>query len=239
MRVSGISSKTEVREMFKQAIITYVKSFRWENLKKINRHGNAVLGVFFFTIYPGILDLISKNDTSMYVISIPLAPILLIVYGEMLMQFMVSKEIFLVPMQDKERRKYVNALVGIKILVPTVIGALLLLLWKVLFDRRWIEVIALVFVFLSVEIGAAIRSKGKKYTLLNYFNFSISALIFILMVGVEKMDYELYGAGMYVYPVIGIGVLMMLDIMIFVRQYRGFVENICDYEKMFQISRKA
>ena len=225
--------------MFKQAIITYVKAFRWENLKKINHHGNAVLGVFFFTLYPAILDLISKNDTSMYVMTIPLTPILLIVYAEMLMQFMVSKEIFLVPMQDKERRQYVNALVGIKLLVPTVFGALLLLLWKGVFDRRWIEVLALVFVFLSAEIGAAIRSKGKKYTALNYFNFSISALVFIFMVGVENIDYELYGAGMYVYPVIGIGVLMILDIMIFVKQYRGYVEKICDYEKMFQISRKA
>ena len=225
--------------MLKQAIITYVKAFRWENLKKINRHGNAMLGIFFFTGYPAILDHISKNDTSMYVMTIPLAPILLIVYGELLMQFMVSKEIFLVPMQDMERRKYVNALVGIKILVPTAFGALLLLLWKVLFDRRWIEVIALVFVFLSVEIGASIKAKGKKYTALNYFNFSISALVFIFMVGVENIDYKLYGAGMYVYPVIGIAVLMILNILIFVKHYKGYAENICDYEKMFQISRKA
>ena len=225
--------------MFKQAIITYVKAFRWENLKKINRHGNAMLGIFFFTFYPAILDHISKSSTSMYVMTIPLAPILLIVYGELLMQFMVSKEIFLVPMQDEERRKYVNALVGIKVLVPTAFGTLLLLLWKVLFDRRWIEVIALVFVFLSVEIGASIKAKGKKYTALNYFNFSISALVFIFMVGVENIDYELYGAGMYVYPVIGIGILMILDILIFVKHYKGYVENICDYEKMFQISRKA
>ena len=121
--------------MFKQAIITYFKAFRWENLKKINRHVNAVLGVFLFTLYPAILDHISKDDTSMYVMTIPLAPILLIVYGELLMQFMVSKEVFLVPMQDKERRKYVNALVGMKLLVPTAFGAILLLLWKVLFDR--------------------------------------------------------------------------------------------------------
>lgn len=225
--------------MLKQAIITYFKAFRWENLKKINRHGNAILGMFFFTIYPAILDLISKNDTSMYVVTIPLAPILLIVYGEMLMQFMISKEVFLVPMQNEERRKYVNALVGIKILVPTAVGALLLLLWKVAFDRRWIEAIALVFVFLSVEIGAGIKLKAKKYTALNYFNFSISALIFIFMVGVEKSDYELYGAGMYVYPVAGIVILMILDILIFVRQYKGYVENICDYEEMFRISRKA
>lgn len=225
--------------MLKQAIITYVKAFRWENLKKINRHGNAIVGILMFTIYPAILDLISKNDTSMYVMTIPLAPILLIVYGEMLMQFMVSKEVFLVPMQKKERRKYINALVGIKLLVPTVVGVLSLLLWKVLFDRRWIEVIGLVFVFLSVEIGAAIKAKGKKYTALNYFNFSICALIFIFMVGAEKIDYKLYGAGMYVYPVIGIGVLMILDILIFVRQYKGYVENICDYEKMFRILRKA
>ena len=225
--------------MLKQAIITYFKAFRWENLKKINRHGNAILGIFFFTIYPAILDLISKNDTSMYVMTIPLAPILLIVYAEMLMQFMISKEVFLVPMQNEERRKYVNALVGIKILVPTAVGALLLLLWKVVFDRRWIEVIALAFVFLSVEIGAGIKSKAKKYTALNYFNFSISALIFIFMVGVENIDYKLYGAGMYVYPVIGIGILMILDILIFVKHYKGYVENICDYEKMFRISRKA
>ena len=225
--------------MLKQAIITYVKAFRWENLKKINRHGNAMLGIFFFTGYPAILDHISKNDTSMYVMTIPIAPILLIVYGELLMQFMVSKEIFLVPMQDKERQKYVNALVGIKILVPTAFGTLLLLLWKVLFDRRWFEVIALVFVFLSVEIGASIKAKGKKYTALNYFNFSISALVLIFMVGVENIDYKLYGAGMYVYPVIGIGVLMILNILIFVKHYNGYAENICDYEKMFQISRKA
>lgn len=157
--------------MFKQAIITYFKALRWENLKKINRH--------------------------------------------------------------------VNALVGIKILVPTAFGTLLLLLWKVLFDRRWIEVIALVFVFLSVEIGASIKAKGKKYTALNYFNFSISALVFIFMVGVENIDYKLYGAGMYVYPVMGIGVLMILNILIFVKHYKGYAENICDYEKMFQISRKA
>lgn len=225
--------------MFKQAIITYFKAFRWENLKKINRHVNAILGIYLFTGYPAILDHISKDDTSMYVMTIPLAPILLIVYGELLMQFMVSKEIFLVPMQDKERRKYVNSLVGIKILVPTAFGTLLLLLWKVLFDRRWIEVITLVFVFLSVEIGASIKAKGKKYTALNYFNFSISALVFIFMVGVENIDYKLYGAGMYVYPVIGIGVLMILNILIFVKHYKGYAENICDYEKMFHISRKA
>ena len=59
------------------------------------------------------------------------------------------------------------------------------------------------------------------------------------MVGVEKIDYELYGEGMYIYPVIGIGVLMILDILIFVKHYKGYVENICDYEKMFRISRKA
>ena len=225
--------------MLKQAIITYFKAFRWENLKKINRHGNALLGIFFFTIYPAILDLISKNDTSMYVMTIPLAPILLIVYAEMLMQFMISKEVFLVPMQNEERKKYVNALVGIKIMVPTVVGSLLLLFWKVAFDRRWIEVIGMVFVFLSVEIGAGIKSKAKKYTAVNYFNFSISALIFMFMVGVEKIDYELYGEGMYIYPVIGIGILMILDILIFVKHYKGYVENICDYEKMFRISRKA
>lgn len=225
--------------MLKQAIITYVKAFRWENLKKINRHGNAMLGIFFFTGYPAILDHISKSSTSMYVMTIPLAPLLLIVYGELLMQFMVSKEIFLVPMKDKERRKYVNALVGIKILVPTAFGTLLLLLWKVLFDRRWIEVVALVFVFLSVEIGASIKAKGKKYTGLNYFNFSISALVFIFMVGVENIDYKLYGAGMYVYPIIGVAILVLLNVLIFVKHYKGHAENICDYEKMFQISRKA
>ena len=225
--------------MLKQAIITYFKAFRWENLKKINRHGNALLGIFFFTIYPAILDIISKNDTSMYVMTIPLAPLLLIVYAEMLMQFMISKEVFLVPMQNEERKKYVNALVGIKIMVPTVVGSLLLFFWKVAFDRRWIEVIGMVFVFLSVEIGAGIKSKAKKYTAVNYFNFSISALIFMFMVGVEKIDYELYGEGMYIYPVIGIGILMILDILIFVKHYKGYVENICDYEKMFCILRKA
>ena len=80
--------------MFKQAIITYFKAFRWENLKKINRHVNAILGIYLFTGYPAILDHISKDDTSMYVMTIPLAPILLIVYGELLMQFMVSKTAF-------------------------------------------------------------------------------------------------------------------------------------------------
>lgn len=225
--------------MLKQAVITYFKAFRWENLKKIKRHGNAIVGILMFTIYPAILDIISKNDTSMYVMTIPFAPLLLIVYAEMLMQFMISKEVFLVPMQNKDRREYVNALVGIKILVPTAFGALLLLLWKVLFDRRWIEVIALVFVFLSVEIGAGIKSRAKKYTALNYFNFSISALIFIFMVGIEKSDYEIYGAGVYVYPVVGMVILMILDILIFVKHYKGYVENSCDYEKMFRISRKA
>lgn len=225
--------------MLKQAVITYFKAFRWENLKKINRHGNAIVGILMFTIYPAILDIISKNDTSMYVMTIPLAPLLLIVYAEMLMQFMISKEVFLVPMQNKDRREYVNALVGIKILVPTAFGALLLLLWKVLFDRRWIEVIALVFVFLSVEIGAGIKSRAKKYTALNYFNFSISALIFIFMVGIEKSDYEIYGAGVYVYPVVGMVILMILDILIFVKHYKGYVENSCNYEKMFCILRKA
>lgn len=225
--------------MLKQAIITYFKAFHYENLKKINRHGNAILGILMFTIYPAILDLISKSSSSMYIMTIPLTPILLIIYAEMLMQFMISKEVFLVPMQNKERRRYVNALVGIKILVPTVVGALLLLLWKIAFDRRWIEVIALVLVFLSVEIGAGIKSKAKKYTALNYFNFSISTLIFIFMVGIEKSDYELYGAGVYVYSVIGMVILMMLDILIFIKHYKGYVENICDYEKMFRISRKA
>ena len=191
------------------------------------------------TIYPAILDLMNKSSSSFYIMTIPLAPILLIIYAEMLMQFMLSKEIFLVPMQNRERRKYVNALVGMKLLVPTVFGAVLLLLWKALFDRRWIEVIALVFVFLSLEIGVAIKAKGKRYTAVNYFNFSISAILFIFMVAVEKIDYKLYGVGMYFYPVIGIVVLIILDILILVKQYRGYVEHICDYEKMFQISRKA
>lgn len=225
--------------MLKQAAIKYVKAFRWENLKKINRLGNAVMGVYFLTLHPAIIDLKSKSGISMYDVTIPLAPLFLIIYGEMLMQFMVSKEVFLVPMQNKERRKYVNALVGMKILVPTAFGALLLLLWKSLFDRRWIEVIALTFVYLSVEIGASIKAKGKEHTVLHVFNFIISAIIFLMVPGAGTMSPKIYDAGMYIPLLIVMGVLLILDILIFVKHYRGYVEHICDYEKMFQISRKA
>ena len=217
--------------MLKQAIITYFKAFRYENLKKINRHGNVIAGFCILAIYPAIFGLINKSSSSMYMISLPLIPILLMIYGEILKQFMVTKEIFMVPMKTTERKCYVNALIWTKILVPTLIGALLLLVWKAAFDRRWLEVITLVFVYLSVEIGMGIRSEKRSYTPWNRLNFLVSAILFILMVAMEPSDYEMWG-GVYVLLTILVVILMVLDLLILIRQYKGFIESICDYEKM-------
>lgn len=225
--------------MLKQAIITYFKAFRYENLKKINRHSNVTFGIIALVFYPAIIDLISESNYSLYNIAIPITPILLILYAEMLMQFMISKEIFLVPMKNVERKKYVQVLVGVKILMPVVFGVVLLLLWKIFLDRRWLEVIVLLFAYVSIGIGAGIRSKKNKYTILHYFNFSISALISCIVTGMETSDYQHFGGGIYLYPVLGMAVLLVLDILILVKYYKDYVERICDYEKMFHISRKA
>lgn len=224
--------------MLKQALITYFKAFRYSNFKKINRHSNLILAVFFLVFWPPILQLIN-GGTSLYLMSIPLTPIVLITYGEMLMKFTILKEFFLVPMEQKERKKYVNTLLGIKILIPVAIGILLLFLWREMFDRTWIEVVVLTFVYFSTGIGVSIKRNMTKFTGLNSTNLIIDTLAFVLMVAMESYDYEIWGPEILVILAVEVGLLMILDALILARQYKNCVENICNYEKMFQISGKV
>ena len=116
--------------MLKKVLYDYADSFRWGNIKKKNNFTNSWIFIYMLTFFPIIMRM---NDTieNLVCYYLGILPCLLGFFSITLIPICMPKQMFLCPMTEEERKKYIKMLFGVRIGVPFlagIIGAAIILL---------------------------------------------------------------------------------------------------------------
>ena len=241
--------------MVKQALRTYWNAMHPKNLKKINKQGSFLWLMYMILVYPAMIDWINRGDqghSSMYLLTVPLTPYLWIQYSEMLAPFMISKAIYLCPMQKEERRKYMQTLLFVRMAVPILGSVIFGIIWLIIEDGSVLEMICLIYLYSSLGIASVVKStlknaEGKsvdyafhdkngivKQSYINIATIILASITIVLVVVMETYQ----EVGFFVGFMVGFGLVLLLffDAIILARQYKDCIENLCDYELYFQLT---
>lgn len=238
--------------MFKQALYIYWKSLHPRNLKFIKDKYLAAF-VFFFVLLPGVDEIMESGIEAFYAFA-KFLPIALMKMSNLKYKLNVPKALFLVPMKEKDREKYVRTLLGIKIGGSILLGLLLELAWSVIYGISIVDILATLFIYLSFGIadylcvegtfGAGFKIVHGVWTAEGNITYSTCNLLNIVLVGLTLMVWTPMSLILdksrlwerIITHEMGVTLLIMLilDIIIVIRQYRDMMTSICNYERSIQ-----
>ena len=183
-------------------------------------------------------------------------PILIMWWSNLSNKISIPKAMYLSPMQEEDRRKYINAMMAIKIGFPVMISVILQLSWSATNGRmRWMELLTCVFAHFSFGIGmyvcSELHSKFDRYirfavrgkdgtgkdAWLNWFCMVVAIALLFGFSAVESA--EPMTTFDWIFFIGGVVALVILDIAILVTRYQSTVEDICNYEVAFNVLGKV
>ena len=164
----------------------------------------------------------------------------------------MSKLMYLLPLRVEERKKYIDRLLIIKIGFPVMVGIALDVLFAIMYRRDWWVIFLCAISTCSFGIGMyicteaktdsnryiryAVRGKDgtKKDAWLNWICmvYSVIVVLFFSMGEVQGEEENFIGWLVFL-GIISISVIM--DIVIIKTRYKDAVEDVCDYEILYQI----
>lgn len=243
--------------MLKQAWYTYLAAIHPRNIKKVREQE----GIFVYIYWLVVLPSMASNGTGDEVIAISFfwctifLPLMLMKWSNTVTKLHMPKEMFLSPMGMENRKKYIQAVILIKIGVPVAVGLILRIVYGILYGLEPLLIFASTFAICSCGIGMyicseirvksnqliryAIRDKdGKpKESWLNWICMGISIVI-MLGFDASGLAYNMTQTD-WAFLIGGLFILLMLDIIIIKTQFRSTVEELCNYEIQFDVLNKV
>lgn len=232
--------------MFKQAWSTYWKSFNPKNYKIDNSKIQPVDFFWLFWCFIGI-----QNSESKFYLIAKLVPLFLMLMNNIVGKLYMPKAIYLTPMGEEGRKKYINSLLLLKIGVPTIVNILLHIMYSVLYEFNLFACLASVFAQISLGIGMYVccemRSKFDRYiryaipgkdgtgkdAWLNYFCM-IFGMLASVFCGIEANR-----IGVFIFDIAMLVILLIMDIAILKSRYQITIEYVCNYEEAFNVLGKV
>ncbi len=243
--------------MLKQAFRSYLSAIHPRNIKKIKEDGNWFWYIYFLFIYPMLMSSINGNDFALYICFtiVKMLPILLMGWSNVSSKFLMSKAMFLCPMKQEDRRRYINCVLLMKIGIPVCLGIAIELIWSIFYGFKPWQMITIAFIHFSIGIATYLcfEGKGRNDQNINFARrdkagntrwawVNIVALIWavLVLVCMEIADMT-SGMNLENAGIIGISVVMLLvcDIWIIKTQYHSTIEQAGDYELTFRVLGKV
>jgi len=233
--------------MFKQAWSIYWKSYHpkklGENNKKISPFD---FGWWAYILFIGMQD----TEVEAYIV-IKVIPLALMLWNNLAGKFYMPKAIYFSPMGMEGRKKYINALLLMKIGVPVVINIAFHIIYGVFYEFNLFACVSSAFAQLSLGIGMYVccemRSKFDRYiryavpgkdgngkdAWLNYFCMGLGMLASIFC-GIEANR-----IGVLIFDITMLVILLIMDIVILKTRYWVTLDYICDYEESHNLLGKV
>ena len=236
--------------MLKKVIYDYLGYLNWKNIKKVHSNFSAWwIYIYMLTCFPILLDLNEHGGLATYYVVI--IPILFGIMTLTVVPMQLPKQMFLCPMEDKERKKYVHELFAVRLLVPFILGlagsGIAISLKKSHPVIIGLNILALVSMLLCGSItswegsvwsreenGAVKRVKDEKLKGLYTINIlGIAGSLIVLLANILMVD-DTLTIGFGIFLGVSSMILIILDILV-VRYYPVIVENTTDYEKTMRL----
>ena len=242
--------------MLKQAFRSYLSSLHPRNIKKIKNNGSWFWPIYFLVIYPALMSASNPNFAKyMWFTMIKLSPFFLMWWSNISSKFLMPKTMFLCPMKQEDRKEYINYVLLLKIGFPVLFGIVIELVWSIFYGFHPWQILAIAFIHFSFGVSTYIcfEASGKNDQPISYarkdkngqirwawMNLVNTVLAMLLLMGFELSDMT----SVMSFPgavVIGcwLGALLIFDVLIVVKQYKGTVESACDYELTFRVLSKV
>ena len=243
--------------MLKQAFYSYLSAIHPRNIKKLKEEGNWFWYIYFLFIYPMLMNTINGDDFAQYIwfTAIKMLPILLMSWSNLPSKFLMPKAMFMCPMKQEDRKKYINSVLFLKIGIPILFGVSIELVWSIFYGFKIWQILTIAFVHFSIGIASYLcfEGKGKYDKSINFarrdksgnirwawVNILSLILAVLLLIGLEMADMTSFmtkGSAI----VIGIVVIMLFfcDVWIITHQYEETIEQAGDYELTFRVLSKV
>lgn len=231
--------------MLKRALYTYFREYHPRNHRKFFRsfQGWWLITYMLIVVPFGTLRDVICDSTENVFTYFGLVFLFMFSLASMTIPLALQKQMFLCPMQEKERKQYVGSLLGIKIVVPIILSVLLMSLHVLLFQN---DIIRLCYVMVAIfslivsgilypaaENCKKIRTGNKACCIIN---MCIAVITFCA--GFAMLDGEPISQGMTWAAAISALVQLTLDLLIMKCNIPIVIENATDYETCLRIQER-
>lgn len=229
----------EVNVMFKQAWRSYIASLHPRYLKKAYNSGATFMLIYWFVIYPLIMNAVTDNlefyDLALLML-MRMLPSLIMSWSNISSKYLMPKEMYLCPMNEHERKEYINDVLFIKIGVSVLLGMCIEVIWGIFMGFYIAKVIIMLLVNFSIGIVNYITTEKKG------FNNLVVSIGLIIMVCVAFLEIGTEGSltGFCNWFIVLATVsLPVLDIILIRKKYQPTIALAGEYELAFKVEGKV
>lgn len=240
--------------MLKQAFRSYIASLHPRNFRKIKDVPSIFLWFYWFIINPILCDFEETGEWKFKVSFwlTTLTPFFMMWWSNLGHKLSMSKLMYVLPLKADERKKYLNRLLVIKIGFPVVVGIVLDIIFDMIYGMDWWVILVCAICTCSFGVGMYVcsesRSESNRYiryaargkdgtgkdAWLNWICMIYSVIVMLFFSMGEQGGF----VGWMCF--IGIvGVCIIMDIVIIKTRYKDAIEDVCNYEMMFDLAGKG
>lgn len=225
--------------MLKQAWRSYLASLHPSYLRKAYDKGGLFVLIYWFVIYPLIMNATTDNldyyEVMAYML-VRMSPFLIMNWSSIGSKYLMPKVMYLSPMKEQEREEYIKNVLLIKIGVSVILGLCIEVIWGLCTGFHIAKVIVIVFVDLSIGVAHLISDKNKGT---NTFAEVMAVLIIVFIVFLEVGTEGSLTTFCNWFIAITVVLLLILDIVIIRTRYHATIALAGEYELAFKIEGKV
>lgn len=225
--------------MMKQAWRSYLASLHPSYLRKAYDKGGFFMLIYWFVIYPMIMNATTDN-LDYYVIMaymlMRMLPFLIMNWSNIGSKYLMPKVMYLSPMKEQEREEYIKNVLLIKIGVSLFLGLCIEVIWGLFTGFHIAKVVVIVFVNLSIGVAHLVSDKNKGT---NTFAEVMAVLIIVFVVFLEVGTEGFLTVFCNWFIAIAVVLLLILDIVIIRTKYYATILLAGEYEQAFKIEGKV
>lgn len=244
--------------MFKQAWKSYLTSLHPRNYKKIKEHWMSGMWIYWLIINPIMQDFNDSGDAvgqiSFWIMT--LTPYFLMWWSNLGGRLPMPKQMYLLPMKQPERGKYIRSLLSIKIGFPVLVGLFLQIFRGLIYGIEPLRILLCTAALISFGIGmyvcSSLRSKFDRYiryavrgedgtgkdAFLNGMCMIFSIIYHLLVAAVKVTERDsLWEVILWI--MIPLMIMIIMDIAIIKSRYLWTIVDACNYEENFNILGKV
>lgn len=225
--------------MLKQAWRSYLASLHPRYLRKAYDNGAIFPLIYWFVIYPLIMNAVSENIEFYNVMALMfmrMIPFMIMEWSNINSKYLMPKAMYLSPMKAQERDEYIKNVLFIKIGVSVLLGICIEVIWGIFTGFHIGKVLIMVLANLSIGVAHLISVKKKG---INFGAMVIALLIMAFITFLEIGAEESLATFCNYFMVIAAIILPILDIRIIQKKYQVTIVHAGDYEVAFKVEGKV
>ena len=225
--------------MFKQAWRSYLASLHPRNIRKAYDKGMIFPLIYWFVIYPLIMNATTDNIDYYNVMALMLMrmiPSIVLGWSACGSKYLMSKAVYLSPMKMNERKEYIKNVLLIKIGTTVFLGMCIEVVWEFFTGFHIGKMLVIMLANLTIGIAYLVTGEKKEG---NIFSKVMAILLMVAIAFVEVGTEGSLTTINNVFIVIAVIILPVVNIIIVRKKYDATIAFAGNYELAFKIEGKV